>query len=71
MKEILDSVLFILFGSIALIMLSISIKIWICPSWKYNEAGKKRISGLAIDMKTNQWVGNKTTSEERALEILQ
>lgn len=71
MKEIIDGMLFIFFGSMAITMLHIAIKIYKCPSWKYNESRKKEFSGLAIDIRKNQWTINEVASEEKICEILQ
>ncbi len=71
MKEIIDGVLFIFFGSIAITILYVAIKIYKCPSWKYDDARKKKFSGLAIDIKNNRWSSNEVISETAINEILQ
>lgn len=70
MKEIIDGILFIIFGSMAFIMLHIAIKIYRCPSWKYNESRKKEFSGLAIDIRKNKWTQNEVIPETAVKEIL-
>lgn len=70
-EEVINGILFLVFGLMAIVSFHMAVKIWICPSWKYNEARKKKFSGLAINTERNQWIGNKVASEVKVKEILQ
>lgn len=65
-----NSILFLVFGFIAIMFFYLAAKIIMCPSWKYGKAQKKKLSGLAIDMQKNRWTTNEVISETAVKEIL-